>query len=115
IFAIGDVQGQPMLAHKASKEAEVVAEVIAGHKSEMDAQVIPAVIFTDPEIGSVGLTEEQATAQGRKPRVAKYPCGGSGRAQTQMETDGFVKMIADEEGLLLGVHVVGPGASDLIS
>ena len=115
IFAIGDVQGQPMLAHKASKEAEVAAEVIAGHKSEMDAQVIPAVIFTDPEISSVGMTEEQATKTGRKIKIAKYPFGGSGRAQTQMETDGFVKMIADEDDVLLGVHIVGPGASDLIS
>ena len=116
VYAIGDVQGQPMLAHKASKEGEVAAEVIAGHRSEMDARVIPAVIFTDPEIGTVGMTEEQAVAAGRKVKVNKYPFGGLGRAMTQMETEGFVKMVADaDDDTLLGVHIVGPGASDLIS
>lgn len=116
IFAIGDVQGQPMLAHKASKEADVAAEVIAGHKAEMDARVIPAVIFTDPEIGTVGLSEPEALKEGRKVIVAKFPFGGLGRAMTQMETDGFVKYVADaEDQTILGVQIVGPGASDLIS
>ena len=116
IFAIGDVAGQPMLAHKASKEAHVVAEVIAGKPAEMDTQVIPAVIFTDPEIATVGLSQLEAEKQGRKVRIGKYPFAGLGRAMTQMETDGFVKLVADAETEeLLGVHVVGPGASDLIS
>jgi len=116
IYAIGDVQGQPMLAHKASKEADVVAEVIAGHRAEMDARVIPAVIFTDPEIGTVGMTEQDAQAAGRKVIVAKFPFGGLGRAMTQMETDGFVKFVADAaDETVLGCQIVGPGASDLIS
>ena len=120
IFAIGDVQGQPMLAHKASKDADVAAEVICGHKAEMDARVIPAVIFTDPEISTAGLSEQEAqqkaTAAGRKIIVAKFPFGGLGRAMTQMETDGFVKYVADaEDQTILGVQIVGPGASDLIS
>jgi dihydrolipoamide dehydrogenase len=116
IYAIGDVAGQPMLAHKASREAEVAAEVIAGHKAEMDAVAIPAVIFTDPEIGSVGLTEVQARQAGHDVRVGKYPFGGLGRAMTALETDGFVKIVADAgTQQVLGVHVVGPAATDLIS
>ncbi|MSP59155.1 MAG: dihydrolipoyl dehydrogenase [Myxococcales bacterium] len=116
IYAIGDLAGQPMLAHKASKEADVVAEVIAGKAAEMDTQVIPAVIFTDPEIATVGLSQAEAERQGRKVRVGKYPFGGLGRALTQMEGEGFVKLCADADtGELLGVHIVGPGASDLIS
>jgi dihydrolipoamide dehydrogenase len=116
IYAIGDVAGQPMLAHKASKEAEVVAEVIAGKPEEMDTSIIPAVIFSDPEISTVGMSQADAEQAGHKVRVAKYPFGGLGRAMTQMETDGFVKVVADaDSGQLLGVHIVGPGASDLIS
>ncbi len=116
IYALGDVAGQPMLAHKAYKEAHVVAEVIAGKPAEMDAQVIPAVIFTDPEISSVGLSQPEAEKQGRKVRVGKFPFGALGRAMTQLETDGFVKLVADAETEeLLGVQIVGPGASDLIS
>ena len=116
IFAIGDVAGQPMLAHKASKEGEVAAEVIAGHRAEQDALVIPAVIFTDPEISTVGMSEQDAQKAGRKVKVGKYPFGGLGRAMTQMETDGFVKIVSDEkDDLVLGVQIVGPGASDLIS
>ena len=80
IYAIGDVAGQPMLAHKASKEAEVVAEVIAGHKAEMDARAIPAVIFTDPEIATAGITAEEAEKQGRKVKVGKFPFAALGRA-----------------------------------
>ena len=116
IFAIGDVCGQPMLAHKASREGEVAAEVIAGHKSEMDAVAIPAVIFTDPEIGSVGLTEAQAQQQGRKVVTGKYNFAALGRAMAALETDGFVKVVADAETHeVLGIHVVGPAATDLIS
>lgn len=116
IFAIGDVAGQPMLAHKASREGEVAAEVIAGHKSEMDAVAIPAVIFTDPEIGSVGLTEAQAQQQGRRVVTGKYNFAPLGRAMAALETDGFVKIVADAETHeVLGVHIVGPAATDLIS
>jgi dihydrolipoamide dehydrogenase len=116
IYAIGDAAGGVMLAHKASKEAEVVAEVIAGHKAAMDARTIPAVVFTDPEISSTGLTEEQATAAGHKFVVGKFPFAALGRALSVNDTDGFVKVIAEagsEE--ILGLHVVGNGGSDLIS
>lgn len=116
IYAIGDVCGQPMLAHKASREGEVAAEVIAGHKSEMDAMAIPAVIFTDPEIGSVGLTEKQAIEQGHKVRIGRYNFAALGRAMTALETDGFVKIVADADTQqVLGIHIVGPAATDLIS
>jgi dihydrolipoamide dehydrogenase len=116
IFAIGDVAGQPMLAHKASREGEVAAEVIAGHKAEMDAVAIPAVIFTDPEIGSVGLTEKQAAEQGHKVRVGRYNFAALGRALAALETEGFVKIVADADTQqVLGLHIVGPAATDLIS
>jgi dihydrolipoamide dehydrogenase len=116
IYAIGDVCGQPMLAHKASKEAEVVAEVIAGHKAEMDAVAIPAVIFTDPEIAVVGLQQHEAEKQGRKLKVGKFNFGALARAVAMNETDGFVKVIGDAAtGEVLGVSIVGPEASDLIS
>jgi dihydrolipoamide dehydrogenase len=116
VYAIGDVCGQPMLAHKASKEADVVAEVIAGHKAEMDAVSIPAVIFTDPEIAYVGLMQPDAEKQGRKVKIGKYPFGAHGRALAMAETDGFVKIIADAgNDEVLGIAVVGAEASDLIS
>lgn len=116
IFAIGDVAGQPMLAHKASKEAEVAAEVIAGHNAAMDVKAIPAVVFTDPEIGSVGLSEEAAKAEGFDVIVGKFPFAALGRAMTTGETDGFVKVVADKATQeVLGVHIVGPEASNLVA
>jgi len=116
IFAIGDVVGQPMLAHKASKEGKVAAEVIAGQASAFDNKVIPFVVFNDPEIASVGMTKEQAEEKGHKVKVGKFPFTALGRAMTLNQTDGFVKMVADEEsGILLGVHIVGANASDMIS
>jgi dihydrolipoamide dehydrogenase len=116
VYAIGDVCGQPMLAHKASKEADVVAEVIAGHKAEMDAVAIPAVIFTDPEIGYVGLQQHEAEKAGRKIKIGKYAFAAHGRSLAMAETDGFVKIIADAAtDEVLGFAVVGPEASDLIS
>ena len=116
IYAIGDVASQPMLAHKASREAEVVAEVITGHKAEMDAVTIPAVIFVDPEIATVGLQEHEAKAQGRKVKVGKFPFAALGRALAMNETDGFVKVIGDAEtDELLGIAAVGPEASNIIS
>jgi dihydrolipoamide dehydrogenase len=116
LYAIGDVAGQPMLAHKASKEADVVAEVIAGHKAEMDAVAIPAVIFVDPEIATVGLQEHDAQKAGRKIKVGKYNFGAHGRSLAMAETDGFVKIIADADtDEVLGFSIVGYEASDLIS
>ncbi len=116
VYAIGDVAGQPMLAHKASKEADVVAEVICGHKAEMDAVTIPAVIFTDPEIATAGLQEHEAEKKGRKIKVGKYNFGALGRAVAMAETDGFTKIVADAvTDEVLGFSIVGPEASDLIS
>jgi dihydrolipoamide dehydrogenase len=116
IFAIGDVAGQPMLAHKGSREAEVAAEVIAGKPAAMDAQVIPAVVFTDPEIASAGFTSEEAEKRGHKVKVGKFPFVALGRAIANLDTDGFAKVVTDaESGQLLGVHIVGNGAGDLIS
>jgi len=115
-FAIGDVAGQPMLAHKASREAEVAAEVIAGKAAEMDAKVIPAVVFTDPEIASAGLTAEEAEKREHKVKVGRFPFAALGRAIANHDTDGFVKVVTDaESGLVLGLHVVGQGAGDIIS
>jgi dihydrolipoamide dehydrogenase len=116
IYAIGDLAGQPMLAHKASKEAEVAAEVIAGRKSEMDARTIPAVIFTDPEIASAGMTADEAEKRGRKIKIGKFPFVALGRAIANADTDGFVKVVIDAETTeVLGIHVVGNGASDVIA
>jgi dihydrolipoamide dehydrogenase len=116
IYAIGDVSGIPLLAHKASKEAEIAAEVIAGHKAAKDWQAIAAATFTDPEIASVGMTEAQAKEKGFEVQIGKMPFSASGRAMAVSETEGFVKMVADKKThQLLGVHIVGPSASDLIS
>lgn len=116
IFAIGDVAGQPMLAHKASHEGVMVAEIIAGHNRVYDAKTVPAVVFTDPEIASAGMMESEAKAKGYEVKTAKFPFAANGRAVSILETDGFVKMIADAKtNILLGVHIVGPEASNLIS
>ena len=117
IFAIGDICGQPMLAHKASHEGVLVAEVISGANRVYDAKTVPAVVFTDPEIASAGMTEAEAKAKGFNDLlIGKFPFGANGRAVSMMETEGFVKMIADKKThVLLGVHIVGPEASNLIS
>jgi dihydrolipoamide dehydrogenase len=116
VYAVGDCTPGPMLAHKSTKEGEVAAEVIAGRRAEMDVRTMPAVVFTDPEIATTGLTEEQAKAQGRKVKVGKYPFAVLGRALSVNDPDGFAKVVADADTEeLLGVHVVGGGASDLIS
>lgn len=106
-----------MLAHKASHEGILVAEVMGGMNRVYDAKVVPAVVFTDPEIAAVGMTETEATAKGYKNlKIAKFPFAANGRAVSMLETDGFVKMIADAQThVLLGVHIVGPEASNLIS
>ncbi|OQW54413.1 MAG: dihydrolipoyl dehydrogenase [Proteobacteria bacterium SG_bin7] len=117
IFAIGDIAGQPMLAHKASYEGVLVADVIAGENRVYDAKTVPAIIFTDPEIAMVGMTEEEAKAKGYKElNVGKFPFAANGKAVSLMETDGFVKVIADAKtNVLLGCLIVGPEASNLIS
>ena len=116
IYAIGDVAGQPMLAHKASKEAEIVAEVIAGHKAEFDVRCIPAVIFSDPEVASAGITADEAKQRGRDVKVGKFPFAALGRAIANADTDGFVKVVIDADSKeVLGIHVVGNGASDIIA
>jgi dihydrolipoamide dehydrogenase len=116
VYAIGDIAGQPMLAHKGSKEGLVAAGVIAGQNEEYDARCVPAVIFTAPEMASVGLLEEQAREQGREVKVGSFPFAASGRAMSLMETDGFVKVIADASSdEVLGVHMVGPEVTELIA
>ena len=116
IYAIGDVRGPPLLAHKASKEGIVAAECIAGLPSAADWKVIPDAVFCDPEVASVGLTEAKAVEQGYKVKRSRFQFGALGRALTAGEPDGFVKVVSSEEdGLVLGVQIVGPEASDLIS
>ena len=116
IYSIGDVNGPPLFAHKASKEGIVAAESIAGMKSEADFRAIPWAIFTDPEIASAGLTESQAREKGYDPIIGKFPFAALGRALLAGETEGFVKVVADKSSeLVLGIHIVGPEASDLIS
>ncbi|MBU1699691.1 MAG: dihydrolipoyl dehydrogenase [Candidatus Eisenbacteria bacterium] len=116
IFAIGDVVPGPMLAHKASREAHVAAEVLCGHKSAFDNRAIPAVIFTDPEIAWTGLTEIEAKQKGIEVHVGRFPLQALGRAQAIGRTDGLVKILsAPDSGLVLGVGMVGPLASELIA
>jgi dihydrolipoamide dehydrogenase len=116
VYAIGDCSSMPMLAHKASKEGEVVAEIIAGHKAAKDWVGIPAAIFTDPEIATVGLSEIQAKEKGIDYKIGKFPFSALGRAMAVNETDGFIKVVSDRNTHeLLGVHIVGPEATDLIS
>jgi dihydrolipoamide dehydrogenase len=116
IFAIGDVVGEPMLAHKASHEGRVAVEVMAGENVAFAPRAIPAVVFTDPEIAWAGLTEAQAAKEGRHVTVSKFPWGASGRAITLDRTDGLTKLIIDPETeRLLGVGLVGPGAGELIA
>lgn len=116
IHAIGDIVGQPMLAHKAVHEAHVAAEVIAGHKAAFDARVIPSVAYTDPEVAWVGLTEEQAKAQGVALKRGVFPWAASGRAIANGRDEGFTKLLFDAEtGRILGGGIVGTGAGDLIS
>jgi dihydrolipoamide dehydrogenase len=116
IFAIGDVVGEPMLAHKASHEARVAVEAIAGHNVVFEPQAIPAVVFTDPEVAWCGLTETEAKQQGRDVEIAKFPWAALGRAVAIDRTDGMTKLII-ERGTerILGVGIVGSGAGELIA
>ncbi len=114
VYAIGDLRGAPLLAHKAMKEGVVAAEVVAGRKSAFDQQ-IPSVVYTHPEFASVGLSEEAAKERGLEVKVGRFPFTANGRALTLQETQGLVKVVAEAEtGVVLGVHAVGPGASELI-
>ena len=116
IFAIGDVAGEPMLAHKASHEARVAVEAIAGHKAVFEPQAIPAVVFTDPEIAWCGLTEAQAQTEGIEFEVAKFPWGALSRAITVDRPEGLTKLILEKStGRVLGVGIAGSGAGELIA
>jgi dihydrolipoamide dehydrogenase len=116
IFAIGDIAGNPMLAHKAVHEGHVAAQAAAGQKSHFDARVVPAVAYTDPEIAWVGLTEDEAKKAGTKVGVAKFPWTASGRAIANARDEGFTKLIFDAEShRILGGGIVGTGAGDLVS
>ena len=116
IYAIGDIAGEPMLAHKASHEGRVAVEVIAGHKVAFEPQAIPAVVFTDPEIAWAGITETKARELNMKFEIAKFPWGASGRATTLDRNDGVTKLILDPETQrILGMGICGPGAGELIA
>lgn len=116
IFAIGDVTPGPMLAHKASREGKVAAEVLAGKSSAYDAYAVPAVVFTDPEVAWTGLTEREAAAQGIPVWVTRFPLSALGRAWTVGDTDGFSKVLHDPDtGRVLGQAIVGPQASEIIA
>jgi dihydrolipoamide dehydrogenase len=116
IFAIGDVAGEPMLAHKASHEGRIPVEVIAGHKAVFEPQAIPAVVFTDPEIAWCGMTEAQAQTAGIEFEVAKFPWAALGRAITIDRPDGLTKLILEAKtGRILGVGIAGSGAGELIA
>jgi dihydrolipoamide dehydrogenase len=117
IYAIGDVAGEPMLAHKATHEGRVAVEAIAGHKgASFEPRAIPAVVFTDPEIAWCGLTESQAEAEKKQIKIARFPWAASGRAVTLDRTEGLTKLIIDPQTeRVLGAGIVGPGAGELIS
>ncbi|WP_267647318.1 dihydrolipoyl dehydrogenase [Halolamina litorea] len=116
IYAVGDVAGEPMLAHKASKEGIVAAEVIAGEPAALDQQAIPAAVFTDPEIATVGMTEAEAEEAGFEPKIGQFPFRASGRALSTGESEGFVRIVAEQEAdFVLGAQIVGPEASELIA
>lgn len=116
VFAIGDVVGGKLLAHKAEEEGVIAAEVIAGKPSHMHYHSMPGVVYTWPEVATVGLTEQEVKASGRAYKVGKFPFSANGRARTMGETNGFVKMIADAEtDELLGCHMIGANVSDLLA
>ncbi|MBZ6495318.1 dihydrolipoyl dehydrogenase [Natrinema longum] len=116
IFAVGDVAGEPMLAHKGSAEGNVAAEVIAGEPAALDHQAIPAAVFTDPEIATVGMTESEAEEAGFETVTGQFPFRASGRALTTGDSEGFVKIVADDaDGYVLGASIVGPEASELVA
>ncbi|WP_062322964.1 dihydrolipoyl dehydrogenase [Halolactibacillus sp. JCM 19043] len=116
IYAIGDIVEGPPLAHKASYEGKIAAEAIAGHKSEIDYRGIPAVVFSDPELATVGFTEKEAKEQGYNVKSAKFPFAANGRALSLGSGDGFVRLVTrEEDGLVIGAQIAGTNASDMIS
>ncbi|HEX7413540.1 MAG TPA: dihydrolipoyl dehydrogenase [Bacteroidia bacterium] len=116
IYAIGDVIKGAMLAHKAEEEGVFVAETMAGQKPHINYNLIPGVVYTWPEVASVGFTEEQLKEQGKKYKIGSFPFKASGRARASMDTDGFVKVLADEAtDEILGVHMIGPRCADMIA
>jgi dihydrolipoamide dehydrogenase len=116
IYAVGDIAGEPMLAHKATREAKVAVECVAGKQAAFDSRAIPAVVFTDPEIAWCGLTESEAQQQGRTIRVATFPWAASGRAVSLGRTEGHTKLVIDSDSdRVLGVGIVGVGAGELIA
>ncbi|RFB04458.1 dihydrolipoyl dehydrogenase [Parvularcula marina] len=116
IYAIGDVTPGPMLAHKAEDEAVAVAEIIAGKPGHVNYNVIPGVVYTDPEVATVGKTEEELKEEGRKYKVGKFPFMANSRAKTNHQTDGFVKVLADAvTDEVLGVHMIGTGVGEMIA
>jgi dihydrolipoamide dehydrogenase len=116
IYAIGDVIKGAMLAHKAEEEGVFVAETLAGQKPHINYNLIPGVVYTWPEVAAVGFTEEQLKEQGRKYKAGNFPFKASGRARASMDTDGFVKVLADEAtDEILGVHMIGPRVADMIA
>jgi dihydrolipoamide dehydrogenase len=116
LYAVGDVTGEPMLAHRAMRQGKVAAEAIAGRPAAFDNVAVPAVVFTDPEVAWCGLTESQAERDGRAVKVARFQWAASGRATTIGRADGLTKLVVDpESGRVLGVGIVGPGAGELIA
>jgi dihydrolipoamide dehydrogenase len=116
IYAIGDVVAGPMLAHKASDEGAAVAEIVAGEKPELDYDAIPAVIYTAPEVASVGKTEEELKEAGIAYKIGKFPFSANPRARANAETEGFVKILAGkDDDRVLGVHIIGPDAGTIIA
>jgi dihydrolipoamide dehydrogenase len=115
IYAIGDVTSGPMLAHKAEDEGVAVAEQIAGQSSHINYDLVPAVVYTAPEVSSVGKTEEQLKAENQDFKVGKFSFMGNGRAKVNFSSDGFVKILVDKKtDKILGAHIIGPGAGDII-
>ena len=115
VFAIGDVIAGPMLAHKAEDEGVALAEILAGQAGHVNYDVIPSVVYTSPEVASVGKTEEELKEAGVKYKVGKFPFMANGRARAMLATDGFVKFLADAEtDRVLGCHIVGVGAGEMI-
>jgi dihydrolipoamide dehydrogenase len=116
VWAVGDVTGEPMLAHRAMRQGKVAAEAIAGRPAAFDNVVVPAVVFTDPEVAWCGLTEREAQAAGRAVKIARFQWAASGRAATLGRADGLTKLVVDPDtGRVLGVGIVGPGAGELIA
>ena len=116
IYAIGDVIAGPMLAHKAAEEGIALAEILAGQAGNVNYSAIPAVIYTWPEMASVGKTEDELRGAGVSYKVGKFPFAANGRARTMGDTDGFVKIMADKRtDTLLGAHIIGPDASTIIA